>query len=271
LEGAVLLRGFSVGGLSGFEAAVRALSGEPLSYVERSSPRRAMRGNIYTSTEYPAEEEIFLHNENSYQASWPSRLHFYCVEPAGTGGATPIADTRRILRSIDPAVRTEFRTRGWMLVRNYRDDVGLSWKEAFNTSHRSEVVDYCVSNGIDCRWEHGGLQTTSVREAIHRHPQSGELVWFNHLTVFHVSTMRPFVKDALLELCGPEGLPSNAFYGDGESISPEILDHLRACYRSCATRFDYERNDVLVIDNMLTAHGREPFTGSRRIAVAMTN
>ncbi|NEY32352.1 TauD/TfdA family dioxygenase [Streptomyces sp. PRKS01-65] len=269
-RGALLLRGFDVQGPDGFAALVRALSGEPLPYTERSSPRSVIKGNVYTSTDYPPGEEIFLHNENAYQASWPLTLFFHCVRPPLTGGATPLADTRRVLAAIDEEVRREFERRRWMVVRNYGDLVGLPWQEAFGTTDRAEVERYCRDRGIQARWlPGGGLRTRAVRDAVHRHPVTGEPVWFNHATVFHVSTLPASARRGLLEMLGEENLPSQTYYGDGEAIPDDVMDHLRACYRAASTRFDYRADDVLVIDNMLVCHGREPFTGPRRIAVAM--
>ncbi|MEU1015498.1 TauD/TfdA family dioxygenase [Streptomyces sp. NPDC005898] len=269
-RGALLLRGFDVGGADGFADIVRALSGEPLPYTERSSPRSVIKGNVYTSTDYPPGEEIFLHNENSYQASWPLTLYFHCVRPPLTRGATPLADTRRVLTAVDGEVRREFVRRGWTVVRNYGDLVGLPWQEAFATADRAEVERYCRERGIEATWlPGGGLRTRAVREAVRRHPATGEPVWFNHVTVFHVTTLPESVRRGLLEMLGEENLPSQTYYGDGEPIPDDVMDHLRACYRAASTRFDYRADDVLVIDNMLVSHGREPFTGPRRIAVAM--
>src|SRR5262245_55593907 len=99
-HGALLLRGFDVGGVDGFADTVRALSGEPLPYEERSSPRSTIKGNVYSSTDHPPSEEIFFHNENSYRSSWPMTLYFYCVQPPATQGATPLSDTREVLAAI---------------------------------------------------------------------------------------------------------------------------------------------------------------------------
>lgn len=269
-RGALLLRGFDVQGADGFASLVRALSGEPLSYTERSSPRSVIKGNVYTSTDYPPREEIFLHNENSYQASWPLTLYFHCVRPPLTQGATPLADTRRVLAAIDDEVLQEFARRGWLVVRNYGDRIGLPWQQVFNTDDRAEVERYCLGQGIEARWLDGGrLRTRAVRDAVHRHPVTGESVWFNHATVFHVTTLPESVRLGLLEMLGEENLPSQTYYGDGGAIPDDVMDHLRACYRAVSTRFDYQEDDILVIDNMLVSHGREPFTGPRRIAVAM--
>ncbi|MGW1108611.1 TauD/TfdA family dioxygenase [Streptomyces sp. NPDC002540] len=271
-RGAILLRGFEVGGVDGFDAVVREFSGTgPLSYTERSSPRSTIKGQVYTSTDYPADEEIFLHNENSYQAVWPLALYFYCVEPALTRGATPLADIREVYRSIDPEVREEFARRGgWRVVRNFHGDFGVPWQEAFSTHDRAAVEAYCRDRGISPEWrEDGGLRTTTTRDAVHTHPVSGERVWFNHATFWHVTSLAPEVQEGLREIFPDEDLPTNTYFGDGTPIPDGTVAHLRAAYRAATTRFDWQRDDVLIVDNMLAAHGREPFTGPRRIAVAM--
>jgi alpha-ketoglutarate-dependent taurine dioxygenase len=270
-NGAVLLRGFGIGGVDGFDQVVRTLSGAaPLTYAERSSPRSTIKGQVYTSTDYPPEEEIFLHNENSYQATWPLTLYFYCLQAPLTQGATPLADIRQVYRSLDPAVRDEFTRRGWQVVRNFHADFGVPWQQAFGTENRDDVIGYCAERGIRAEWrDDDWLRTTAVRPAVHRHPVTGEPVWFNHATFFHVSTLPAEIQEGLLEIFEPQDLPTNTFYGDGGTIPEEVLAHLRSCYRAASVRFDWQQDDVLVVDNMAAAHGREPFTGPRKIAVAM--
>jgi alpha-ketoglutarate-dependent taurine dioxygenase len=269
-HGGLLFRGFDVGGVDGFDRVVRALAGEPLTYTERSSPRHAISGRVYTSTDYPQDEEIFLHNENSYQARWPLTLFFYCITPPDTLGATPLADVRRVYENIDPAVREEFVRRRWMLVRNFHADFGTQWQHVFDTDDRAEVEAYAAANRIELEWLGAdGLRTRSVRDVVHHRPGSDTPRWFNHATFFHVSTLAKDIQEGLLELFGPEGLPANTYYGDGAEIPTDVMEHLRGAYRAASVRFDYQRDDVLVVDNMTAAHGREPFTGPRKIAVAM--
>ncbi|GLY24294.1 TauD/TfdA family dioxygenase [Micromonospora sp. NBRC 101691] len=269
-HGGLLFRGFDVGGVDGFDRVVRALAGEPLTYTERSSPRHAIAGRVYTSTDYPQDEEIFLHNENSYQARWPLTLFFYCITPPETLGATPLADVRRVYDNIDPAVREEFVRRRWMLVRNFHADFGTSWQHVFDTDDRAVVEAYAAANRIELEWIGAdGLRTRSVRDAVHHRPGSDAPRWFNHATFFHVSTLAKDLQEGLRELFGSEGLPANTYYGDGAEIPTDVMDHLRDAYRAASVRFDYQRDDVLVVDNMTAAHGREPFTGPRKIAVAM--
>jgi len=269
-HGALLLRGFPVDDVSAFEAVVRAFSGEPLIYNERSSPRHAIKGNVYTSTDYPQDEEIFLHNENSYQAVWPRVVYFYCDREPETLGATPLADVRAVYRAIDPEVRAEFERRGWMVVRNYRPHFGVSWPEVFGTTDRSEVECYCADRGMVAEWPgEDHLRTRAVREAVHTHPDTGDAVWFNHITFFHHTSLDEDLQEGLLGMFGEQGLPTNTYYGDGAPIPADVVAHLRACYRAESRRFDWRHKDVLLVDNMRAAHGREPYTGPRKIAVAM--
>jgi hypothetical protein len=157
------------------------------------------------------------------------------------------------------------------MVRNFHGGFSTSWQHAFNTDDRAAVERYCTANGIQASWrEDGGLRTTATRRAVHRHPTTGAPVWFNHATFFHHTTLPAEVSEGLLELFGEDDLPTNTYYGDGGRIPPDVVAHLRACYRAESVRFDWRTDDVLVVDNMLASHAREPFTGPRRIAVAMS-
>ena len=267
--GAVLFRGFDVGGVDALGTVVEALSGPPLDYAERSSPRTSLSGNVFTSTDYPESEEIFLHNECSYQAEWPLKVYFYCVEAPSAQGATPFADVREVYRNIDPAVVEEFTRRKWMYVRTF-GSMGGSWQYFYDTEDRADVERYCAAQGIEVEWiGDEGLRTRAVREPVRIHPLTGEEVWFNHATFFHVNTLPPVYREEMLEMFGEDGLPANTYYGDGGRIPDDVMKHLREAYQAARLRFDWQREDLVVIDNMLTAHGREPYRGPRRIAIAM--
>jgi hypothetical protein len=65
-------------------------------------------------------------------------------------------------------------------------------------------------------------------------------------------------------------LPANTYYGDGSPIEPEVLDHLRAAYHAETVSFPWQQGDLLMLDNMLVAHGRAPYAGARQILVGMS-
>ena len=270
-HGAVLFRGFGPFEPADLIPLIRSVSDQPLTYHERSSPRTQVAKNIYSSTDYPPDQAIFLHNENSYQNRWPMKLFFLCVRAPDTGGRTPIADCRRVLRRIDGGILARFEEKGLRIVRNYAPHLGLHWQTVFQCQHPSDVEAHCRQRGIEVRWlsaDH--LRTTVTRtRLIYRHPKTSERVWFNHGTFFHISTLARPVRRGLEQTLGPQDYPSNTYYGDGSPIEPEVLDHLREAYLKEKLSFDWQVGDVLMIDNMLTAHGREPFKGHRQIVVGM--
>ncbi len=269
-HGGILLRDFRVKTALEFEQLTRMISGNLLDYHERSSPRREVANQIYTSTDYPAAHSIFLHNENSYQQNWPLKVFFFCLKSAAWGGETPIADCRNIYKRIAPAIKERFIEKQWMYVRNFGDGFGLDWQTVFQTSDKALVEQHCAANGITVEWKDGNrLRTRAVRPAVHRHPETGEEVWFNHATFFHISTLEPEVRQSLLAEFTEENLPANTFYGDGSPIEPSVMAALRDAYLQEQVIFSWQAGDVLLLDNMLAAHGRAPYTGARTVLVGM--
>jgi alpha-ketoglutarate-dependent taurine dioxygenase len=275
-HGGVLLRGFGLSSLEEFEEVVRRTSGELMTYTFRSTPRTAVAGRVYTSTEYPAHQPIPLHNEMSYTRRWPLRIGFFAQQPATRGGATPIADSRRVYRRIAPEVRARFETHGVLYVRNYSGGGGggggldVPWQEVFQTDDPAEVEAFCREAGIELEWRGGDrLRTRQVCQAVTRHPETGETVWFNQAHLFHVSSLEPEVRRSLLSRLAPEDLPRNAFYGDGSPIGDEELDEVRRAWRDEAVDVAWQAGDLLLLDNVLAAHGRAPYEGPRRVLVAM--
>jgi alpha-ketoglutarate-dependent taurine dioxygenase len=271
-HGAMLFRGFAVEGAGDFSAAARALAPELLSYLERAAPRKEVAPGVFTSTEFAADQWIPLHHEMSYSHNWPSRLYFYCDRPAAEGGATPLASERVVSPRIPPEIRERFGRDGILYVRNYGPDLDLPWQEVFQTTDRRQVEAYCRSAGASCTWiGTERLRTSSRHQAAARHPVTGEEVWFNHAHIFHSSNLPPDVSAALLSEFGPDGIPRNAFHGDGTPIEDEVAELIRQLYREATVSFAWRPGDVLAVDNFLAAHGREPFRGSRRILVAMSD
>ena len=267
--GGILFRGFPMVDVDSFEAIVAALSGELLSYSYRSTPRSEVSGRIYTSTEYPPEQSIPLHNEMSYSASWPLKIWFFCHRAAPEGGATPLADSRKVLARIDPEIRRRFAERGVMYVRNYSDRLDLPWSNVFQTEDRAAVEEFCRTAGIRYEWgEEGRLRTSQVCQGVARHPLTGDAVWFNQAHLFHVSSLGEEIGSSLSAMAEGE-LPRNACYGDGSAIEADVLDHVRGAYEAETVAFPWRSGDVLLLDNMLTAHGRAPFRGPRKVLVGM--
>lgn len=270
-HGAVLFRDFHIVDLDHFQRVVEAASGDLLEYTYRSTPRKTVSGNIYTSTEYPASEEIPMHNENSYTRSWPMKVFFYCEKEAAVGGMTPLADSHRVHERIPAEIRDRFTEHGVMYVRNYGAGADLPWSEVFQTEDRSEVEEFCRAAGIDFEWKSGdGLRTRQVCQAVATHPIAGQPLWFNQAHLFHVTSLPGDVREAMLEVFDEEDLPRNTYYGDGSPIPHDVLETIREIYQEEKVMFPWAEGDVLAVDNMAVAHGRTSFEGDRKVRVGMS-
>jgi len=273
IHGGVLLRGFAVYESAEFQQVAQSLIPELKPYVEGQSPRTKVIDRVYTSTEYPAQYSITLHNELSYAKQPPRRIVFYCQTPSPVGGETPISDFRKVCEKMPPDLRLKFETRGVKYVKNMHSStngLGKSWMDHFETSDRGQVESYLNENEIDFEWTpEGTLRTISIRPGILQHPVTGERHWFNQANLWHVSNFEQRRRNQLLRLCGEENLPTHAYYGDGTSITDEELDEVRKVMWDNAIAFRWERGDVLLLDNYLVAHGRNPYEGPRKILVAM--
>ena len=270
VHGGILFRGFQLQDVADFEGFIGAIAQPPMPYTYRSTPRTQVQGHVYTSTEYPADRTIPLHGELAYTRQWPLRIAFYCLQPAASGGETPIADSRRILAQIDPAVRSRFQQQGVLYVRNYGSGLDLPWQEVFQTEDRAVVEAYCRQAQMAFTWYGSDqLQTRQVAQAIATHPHTGEAVWFNQAHLFNLNALDPTVRDHLLATLAADRVPRNTFFGDGSEIGPEILEMIQQAYAAETVVFPWQQGDVLLLDNLLATHGRRPFAGDRRVLAGM--
>ena len=98
---------------------------------------------------------------------------------------------------------------------------------------------------------------------------SGESVWFNQAHLFHISSLDEKTRLSLIKELGEENIPRNASYGNGDPFEIEVLEHIREAYYKEKIKFKWHKGDILILDNILMAHGRETYKGERKIAVAM--
>ena len=270
-EGAILFRDFDLHTTQEFEQLIETVSGKLLDYSYRSTPRTLVSGRIYTSTEYPAHQSIPLHNELSYSCDWPMKLWFFSMQVADEGGETPIADSRKIYQHVPAEIRDCFERKGLMYVRNYGTGLDLAWEDVFQTTSRPAVEDYCRAAGIEFEWiGEEQLRTRQRCQVSAKHPQTGEMLWFNQAHLFHVSRLPAEVRESLLSTFAAEDLPRNVYFADGSAIEPEMVDEILKVYEQQAVAFPWCAGDVLLVENMLTAHGRNPFRGKRKVVVGMS-
>ena len=267
-HGAILFRDFKINSVPEFECCATAMCSQ-LFTEYGDLPREGNSRKVYHSTPYPAQKAILFHNESSHMHRWPMKQFFYCVQAAQAGGETPIVDCRRVYQNLDPQIVDEFKRRKVMYVRNFTDGLDVSWQEFFKTTDRAAVENYCREACMDFQWQKDGLRIRQVCAAVANHPKTGEPVFFNQLQLHHVSRLEPEVRSSLLSLFGDENLPRNVYYGDGSPIADSVIEEICRVYWNIAVSFPWHSGDILLLDNMLMAHARNPYVGPRKIVVAM--
>ena len=271
-HGSVRVRGLGLTDASQAGAVFRGLAGELMTEREAFAARQTYSDGVYSSATWPPNQPMCMHHELSYTLEFPGLMLFACLgEPSG-GGATAVADSAGVLDALPTELVDRFEREGWLLTRSYNDEIGASVAEAFGTDDRGAVESYCRANAIEFEWQpDGGLRTRQRRSAVVRHPVTGERCWFNQIAFLSEWTMAPEVREYLVEMYGAEGLPFNTRFGNGDPIGEDVVQLINEVYDANTAREPWQTGDLLLVDNIRTAHSREPFEGPREVLVAMAD
>jgi alpha-ketoglutarate-dependent taurine dioxygenase len=254
-------------------AAFRALAERGLmSETEAFAPRDTVADGVLSPSKWPANQPMCMHHELSYASEFPGLLMFACLTAPASGGATGVADARAVLQALPADLVERFEREGWILDRSYNGEIGATVAEAFGTDDRAAVEAYCRANAIELEWRPDGtLRTRQRRPAVVRHSETGERCWFNQVAFLSEWTMAPEVREFLVECYGADGLPFNTRYGDGEPVGEDIVALINDVYGAHTVSEPWRAGDLLVVDNVRTAHSREPFEGPRELLVGLAD
>lgn len=270
-HGAVVVRGLPWSDRAAFAALARALCGDRLmTETEAFAPRVVHPEGVHGSTPWPAHEAMCLHHELSYVGAPPTLLVFGCVTSPATGGDTPVPDAREVLAALPSDLVGRFAREGWRLDRCYHPAIGASWAAAFGTDDPAVVEARCRATGTEFTWSPDGtLRTRQRRPAAVRHPATGRACWTNQVAFLSEWTMDPDVREFLVDDYGEDSLPFVTRFGDGGPVGRDVVDTVNAVYAATSRSTPWRAGDLLVVDNVAAAHGRESFTGPRELLVAL--
>ncbi|MEB8339182.1 TauD/TfdA family dioxygenase [Streptomyces endophyticus] len=269
-HGCAVVRGLGLMDPGVTAAVFKQAAGTLMPDREPFAPRRTYPDGVYSATKWPPNQLMCMHHELSYCLEFPGLLQFACLEAAASGGATGLADAGAVLRALPEPLAERFGREGWILTRTYHEEIGASVAEAFGTDDRDAVAAYCRAHAIGFSWhEDGSLRTRQRRSAIVRHPRDGSPTWFNQIAFLNEWTMEPEVREYLVDEYGPDGLPFNTLHGNGDPIDEDVVRTLNEVYAAHTVRTRWHTGDLLLVDNIRTAHSREPFEGPREMLVAL--
>jgi len=270
-HGSLLVRGLGLRDAAETEAVFRQL-GSLIPEREAFAPRRRYAEGVYSSSKWPPNQPMCMHHELSYVLEPPGLMLFACLVAPTGGGATPVADSPVVLQALPAKLVEHFEREGWLLVRSYNEDIGASITESFGTDDRSAVETYCRANAIKFEWQPGGgLRTWQRRSAIVRHPRTGQRCWFNQIAFLNQWTMDGEVREYLVETYGEDQLPFDTRFGNGDPIGADVVQVINEAYEAHTIRERWQAGDLMLVDNLSTAHGRDAFEGPREVLVAMAD
>jgi hypothetical protein len=271
-RGAVLVTGAPVTGPAGLAAVRDAYGAAPAAAHEQFAPRHHLGHGVYAAPEWAADREMCHHHEQSYARDVPGLLIITPTQVPDSGGTLLLGDTAAMLDHLPAHLRNRFAAHGWRLVRNFRPYFGLSWSAAFGVDTPAALEETCAARDITYAWERDGtLRTTQGRAAVVPHPVTGADCWFNDVAFFSQWSVAEEERGVLLKTFGPGGMPFNTFSGDGEPLTTEEFQALLDAYDRTNVRVALRPGDLLFVDNVRTAHGREPYTGPWDLAVALAD
>ncbi len=271
-HGSVLVRGLGLRDADEVGAVFSRLAPGLMAETEAFAPRQAYSDGVYSSTKWPSNQPMCMHHELSYVLRPPGLMLFACLSAPTAGGATAVADSPTVLDALPPDLVQRFEREGWLLTRTYNDEIGASFEEAFGTGDRAAVESYCRAHAIEYEWQpDGGLRTRQRRSAVVRHPVTGRRCWFNQIAFLNEWTLAPEVHEYLVDVYGADGLPFNTHFGNGDPIGEEVVALLNETYEAHTAREPWQAGDLMLVDNVRTAHSREPFEGTREVLVGMAD
>jgi alpha-ketoglutarate-dependent taurine dioxygenase len=239
---------------------------------EAFAPRRQYSDGVYSASKWPPNQHMCMHHELSYRLEFPSLMLFACLTAPAVAGETPVADSTALLHALPSDLLARFERVGWELIRNYNDEIGASIAEAFGTDDRRAVESYCRANAIRFEWQPGGgLRTWQRRSAVVHHPVTGQRCWFNQIAFLNQWTMEPEIREYLVDVYGEDGLPFDTRFGNGDPIGADFVQLADEVYEANTKRERWQAGDLMLVDNLRTAHAREHFEGPREVLVALAD
>jgi hypothetical protein len=290
-HGGLLVRGFDqLRTAEDFERVILEVTPDLRDYIGGTSPRMTVRGKILTATYVPPSWSIPLHQEMAYTQNPPGRITFFCERPAALGGHSTVGDMRLALEKINPAIRRKFDRFGLQLRRtlpsyqtlHLKPGVQKPWPEVFGVNEPSVVESIVAAKGWRAEWIDGDtLQLwQDLLPAIKNHPVTGEPIWCNQAHFFAPVCMMAWAQEdgritdynaiAKARASTPEML-DNIFFGNGEPLPDNDALHVYRVLRKIERPISLKRGDILMLDNLILAHGRTAFTGERSILVALAD
>lgn len=296
-SGGVLFRGFEIPGPSCFSEVLELMGYELWEkYYGGFARRHEVASKVFTSSEDMDKMPVFAHNEMSYQNIMPAMISFFCQVEPNKLSETPIFNCVSIYHNINREILDLLIKRKLKYLRRYRKERSVMpwtlsrvWNDVFGTDDKEFINSLCQTTGTIPHWGKNDdliLETNTIPYTIH--PVTGEkcltIQLINqygvsndlkiHRKLLGVSPYQIFIvigsllahlmfklKIAQIRVC----------FGDGECLDKDTSLYLWNLIWRHSVVFKWRKNDILVLDNIKTAHGKMLVFQPRKILAAVGN
>lgn len=269
-HGVILFRGFPTRTAEDFDTLVAAFQLPNFAY--RESLSNAVRVNrterVFSANEAPPAVTIFLHHEMAQTPIYPSKLFFFCEQPAASGGATPVCRSDALVERLAehaPRFLRDCEDKGLKYTNvmppenDFQSGMGRSWRSTLAAETREAAEARLDKLGYSWRWlDDGSLSaTTPVLPALRTLP-SGRKSFFNQL----IAAFQGW-KDSRND-------PSKAItFGDGTPLDTTAVGKAVSLAEEVTFDVPWQQGDVALVDNYVAMHGRRSFRGERKVLASL--
>lgn len=281
-HGALLFRGLPIKDAHDFSAFAHAFGFAPHEIVGIVVERGLLAANVAPANESPAHVTIYNHNESPQVPHAPGYIFFYGHRAPNEGGETPISSSAELYvraRAEVPQLVADLERLGVLSTVRYRpeaqykggstlrDAFGKEWAEGDSEQVKRDKVEDQIrryGRGEHTTWtwsEDGGLEVRHVIPVLRRQAGTNLPVLFTQLASVYVRTLAGEATSRI----------TTVSYGDGTPIPTEHLAKLKSITDDIRVLHRWQEGDVLVYDNVLAQHGREPWKGEQADRVVLAS
>lgn len=282
-HGTLLFRGLPIQNANDFSRFAHAFGYKPHEIIGIVVDRPVLAPNVAPANETPNSVLIYNHNESPQVPHAPEYIFFYGHKAPEKGGETPISSSLELFyraqREI-PEFITKLTEKGILSKVVYKVEKqyegGSTLKQAFGkeiqesddeATRRAKIEAQisCYGRGKFTTWEwtHDGITLTHRLPAIRTHPETNLPTLFTGLAAYY--------KNAHVNTPSGRKNVTKQLYGDGTPIPEKYLEHLTKITDEIHVLHKWQQGDVLVYDNVVAQHGRQPWEGEQSDRVVLAS
>ncbi|KAI5860641.1 Clavaminate synthase-like protein [Durotheca rogersii] len=282
LHGTLLFRGLPIHNADDFSRFAHAFGYKPHEIIGIVVDRPVLAPNVAPANEAPKSVLIYNHNESPQVPHAPEYIFFYGHSVPEKGGETPISSSLELFRRAQqeiPDFVSQLAEKGILSKVTYKVDKqyegGSTLKQAFGKEIRdgddeatrrakieAQIARYGRGEHTTWEWTDDGIVLTHRLPAIRTQPGTGLPTLFTGLAAYY--------RNAEVNTGARKGVTRQLF-GDGTPIPDEYLARLVKITDDIRVLHKWQRGDVLVYDNIIAQHGRQPWEGEQSDRVVMAS